>query len=282
MQRNFYGVYRVRSVGVGDPPIPAYSLNHGTTSHGFQFRDPKKRMIPTAYYGKQSGIGLALTHYRDILANDPTQKGMKVGLIGLGTGTLAAYGQDGDRYRFYEINPDIIDLALGEGDFFTYLSDSSAVSEIIPGDARISLEIELESGHPQAFDILVVDAFNSDAIPIHLLTVEAFEIYQRHLKPEGVLALHISNRYLNLTPLVRSLADYHHLYTALIRNPRDDSAGSYPASWILLSKNLAFFQIPDILENTISPPENNPNIQAWTDDYSNLVPLIKLDVFFQD
>jgi hypothetical protein len=280
MQRNFYGVIRVRLIGVGDPLENAYSLNHGSTSHGFQFQKVEKRSIPTAYYGKQSGIGLTLSHYQEALGeNASSSQGIKVGLIGLGTGTLAAYGQSGDHYRFYEINQDIIDLALGQGGYFTYLTDSPANIEIVTGDARIILELERDHGNVGNFDILAVDAFSSDAIPVHLLTVESVGLYLSHLKSEGVLAIHISNRYLNLAPLVESLAEYYQLDHAMIRNAGDKSIGSYASTWMLLSKNKAFFELPEIRENRNLTQEDQPGVRIWTDDYSNLLPLIKLKEF---
>jgi spermidine synthase len=221
-----------------------------------------------------------LTNYqKESESNELPQHGLNVGLIGLGTGTLAAYGQSGDQYRFYEINPNIIDLALGQGSYFTYLSDSPANIVIVPGDARITLEIERDSEEIGNFDILAVDAFSSDAIPVHLLTVEAVELYLEHLKPEGVLAIHISNRYLNLAPLVKSLAEYYQLDYAMIRNARDETSGSYASTWMLLSKNKAFFELPEIRENRIITEEDQPGIRIWTDDYSNLLPLIKMKEF---
>ena len=280
MQRNFYGVLRVRLIGIGDPLENAYALNHGSTSHGFQFQDVEKRSIPTAYYGEQSGIGLAIKNYKEASGNyELAQQGLKVGLIGLGTGTLAAYGQNEDNYRFYEINQDIVDLALGQDGYFTYLSDSPANIEIVIGDARISLESERNREAFGNFDILAVDAFSSDAIPVHLLTVEAVGLYLAHLKPEGVLAIHISNRYLNLAPLVESLAEYYQLDHAMIRNAGDKSNGSYASTWMLLSKNKVFFELPEIRKNNVSTPENQPDVRIWTDDYSNLLPLIKMKEF---
>ncbi len=279
VKRNFYGVFRVRLISAGNPPEDAYSLSHGITSHGFQYLSLEKRNIPTTYYGRKSGIGLAIAHYSQSLGIDPPGQGLRVGVIGLGTGTLASYGKRGDYYRFYEINPDIIDLALGKNGFYTYLKDTQASIDIIPGDARISLEHELERGQPQNFDILAVDAFNSDSIPVHLLTAEAFGLYLRHLKPEGVLAMHISNRYLNLAPLVSGLADLYHLDHALIASPSNDD-GSYAAVWVLLSKNRSFFQIPEIADRIDTSRESGNPVRVWTDDYSNLLPFVRVDVFF--
>ncbi len=280
MQRNFYGVIRVRTISVGEPAMDAFSLSHGITSHGFQFVEPERREIPTSYYGKESGVGLAITHYAQAVGHNPLPGGLKVGVIGLGTGTLAVYGNREDYYRFYEINPAIIDLALGEHGYFSYLQDTPAAFDIVSGDARVSLEKELERGSHQNFDILAVDAFSGDSIPIHLLTEEAFAIYLRHLKPEGILAIHISNRYLDLAPLVRALGELNQLDQALIASPRDDS-GSYPAVWILLSKNRSFFRLPEIVRATEPLPEETGEIRAWTDDFSNLLQVMRMNVFFR-
>jgi hypothetical protein len=278
IQRNFYGVTRVQKINLGDPPALANRLKHGSTLHGLQFIEAEKRAIPTAYYGEGSGVGLTLTYYNGSIGTEVVPQKRKIGVIGLGVGTLAIYGQSKDQIRFYEINPDIINLAWGEGGYFSYLSDSPAVIKIIPGDARISLEAERRSGSRQDFDILIIDAFSSDSIPTHLLTSEAFDLYLEHLKPQGVLAIHISNRYLDLSSLVRSLADSHQLEQALIRSKRDDNSGSAAATWILLSKNPAFFKIPEIYENSIHLSENDSEILVWTDDHINLLPLIKKNV----
>jgi spermidine synthase len=204
---------------------------------------------------------------------------MRVGVVGLGTGTLAAYGQRSDYYRFYEINPDIIDLALGNNGFYSYIKDSPASIEVVQGDARLSLEDELTRGQPQNFDILAVDAFSGDSIPVHLLTAEAFGLYLRHLKPEGVLAMHISNRYLELAPLISGLADRYQLDHALIFSHTDND-GSYAASWVLLSKNRAFFQIPEIADNKDTSRETTKAVRVWTDDYSNLLPFVRMEGVF--
>jgi hypothetical protein len=280
MERNFYGVFRVRTISAGEPPADAHSLNHGITAHGFQFIDPEKRTIPTSYYGRGSGIGLAITEYPQSFPQDSRPAGLRVGVIGLGTGTLAVYGRSADYYRFYEINPGIIDLALGKNGYFTYLKDTKATYDIVPGDARLSLEHELERGQPQNFDILAVDAFSSDSIPVHLLTSEAFAVYLRHLKPEGVLAIHISNRYLDLAPLVKSLANKYQLYDALIASSHTDD-GSYAAVWVLLTRNVNFYRLPDIqtLQDTSQP--DGKTVRAWTDDYSNLLQFVRMDVFFK-
>jgi hypothetical protein len=279
IQRNFYGVTRVQSTKIDSPPEYAFKLKHGTTTHGSQFVSAAKRQIPTTYYGTKSGVGLTLTNYRDLNTESDTQHKLKIGIIGLGIGTLATYGEPGDIFRFYEINPSMIDLALGDGDYFTYLADSPSDVTIVPGDARISLEKELMNDEYQEFDIFIVDAFSSDSIPVHLLTVEAFEIYLQQLKPEGVMAIHISNRYLNLSPLLSALADHLRLKHAFIKTDQDDNIGGFAASWILLSRNPAFFQMPEIKSNMHGQLGEASEIRVWTDDFSNLVPLIKKDVF---
>jgi hypothetical protein len=275
IDRNFYGVYRVRSLVAGDPPARANSLSHGITSHGFQFVEPDKRLIPTSYYGKKSGIGLALTQFSAPSGRISSEQGRRLGVIGLGTGTLAAYGKPGDTLRFYEINPDVIELSLGRGGYFTYLADTPAAVEIAPGDARLSLERELEAGQPQNFDLLAVDAFNSDSIPVHLLTREAFAVYLAHLRPGGVLALHISNRYLDLGPLVQMQAEQYGLGLARIASGRT-SDGSSPAVWVLLSTDPVFFGAPTIAAASSPLPERDPRLRPWTDDYSNLLPYLRL------
>jgi spermidine synthase len=169
---------------------PTRTLYHGIVQHGAQFLDPAKRDDPTMYYGPQSGVGLALRFCCD----GPK----RVAVIGLGAGTLAAYGNPGDAFQFYEINPQVIGLAKSQ---FTFLGDSKAAIAMTAGDARLSLERETSA----PYDVLVADAFSGDAIPVHLLTKEAFALYFQHLKPSGILAIHISNNYLNLAPVVAQL-----------------------------------------------------------------------------
>jgi SAM-dependent methyltransferase len=194
---------------------------HGMIMHGEQHLGPRRKE-PTSYYGATSGVGQA------ILALQPSGP-IRVGVVGLGVGTLAAYGRSGDVYRFYEINPQVIDAARKE---FFFLSDSAAKIETVLGDARLAMEREA----PQQYDVLVIDAFSSDAIPVHLITREAMGVYLRHLKPGGVLAIHITNRFLRLGPVVKRLADDQSLHAILID---DDAKGSDLATtdWVLLSRN---------------------------------------------
>jgi SAM-dependent methyltransferase len=279
VQRNFYGVFRVRVLSTGEPPAEYLSLSHGITTHGNQFSDPAKRRTPTTYYGRNSGIGLALTHYPEVQEQNPHPAGLRVGIVGLGAGTLAAYGNPGDYYRFYEINPDIIALALGKNERFTYLQDTPADFDIVSGDARLSMEYELDRGQPQNFDILAVDAFSSDSIPVHLLTAEAFEIYLRHLAPKGVLAIHISNRYLDLAPLVRAQGERAGLEMALVSNPSNNE-GVYASTWVLLSRDRSLFELPQIKDVTRPFPDTPNPIRLWTDDYSNLLQFLRMGNFY--
>ena len=199
--RNFYGVLTVISDTLGGSP--RLVLRHGKITHGFQFVEEAKRQIPTSYYTPQSGIGLVLANYPGRTEGRP----LRIGVIGLGVGTLAAYGIPGDHISFYEINPEVIRIAdSGRQSMFTFVSDSNAEIALIPGDARISLEQQLSRNEVQQFDILVIDAFSGDAIPVHLLTEEAFQLYLRHLKkPNGLLAYHISNDALDLRPVIARL-----------------------------------------------------------------------------
>ena len=229
--RNFYGALRVvdTSVATESGANPAASaanarvreLFNGTIKHGVQFLEPARRREPTSYYAPDSGVGLAL---RTLGAKGP----LRVGVIGLGAGTLAAYGRAGDHYTFYEINPLVVQIANQQ---FTFLRDSPAQIDIELGDARLSLEREL----PQNFDVLAVDAFSGDSIPVHLLTREAFALYFRNLKPDGVLCVHISNRYLNLQPVVEAAASSFAKRSVLIFNDKDDAAGVSIASWMNVS-----------------------------------------------
>jgi len=199
---------------------------------------------------------------------------MRVGLLGLGVGTLVSYAQPGDVYRLYEINPVVIDLAAGVGDYFSFLSDSKADISVVLGDARISLERELAEGHPQNFDVLVLDTFSSDSIPVHLVTKEAFGLYLEHLAPDGILAAHITNLHLDLQPVFWQLAKYYDLSMVRINYP-GDSNGGYASHWILLARAPALLEIPAIQESAVNLKGYSTDIKLWTDDYSNLFQILK-------
>src|SRR3989440_79416 len=256
--RNFYGVLNVHDSGEG--PDAMRILSHGTIVHGKQFLDPDRRGLPTSYYGPRSGIGLALL---DARAHGP----LRVGVVGLGAGTLAAYGRAGDVFRFYDINSGVVELARSE---FTFLKDSPAKVEVALGDARLSLERE----RLQNFDVLALDAFSSDAIPVHLLTVEAFKTYLRHLKPGGVLAVHISNRYLDLVPVVQQAGRRLSLEVRQVESDDDDEAGVYRSDWMLLSASPAPFE-GELLKEAAERIDAVPRVGLWTDDYSDVYRILK-------
>jgi hypothetical protein len=264
-QRNFYGV----SVIFHDTDSGTYRLIHGTTVHGLQFVDQDKRSEPTTYYWEQSGVG-------HIIRNHPKYgEGMRVGVLGLGIGTLAAYGQPGDHYRFYEINPDVVELANGKDGYFTFLGDSQAKISIVTDDARIALEREFSIGENQAFDVLVMDTFNSDAIPVHLLTREAFELYLQHLSPGGVIAVHITNRYLDLKPVIWQIGQEFGLHTAYISvSAPEDNPGAFYSEWMLLTSNPAILKATEISAVADFMENYSTENRLWTDDYSNLFKIL--------
>ncbi len=257
--RNFYGVLRVQDGGIQDVDRRR-TLIHGTIMHGKQSLHPYFSKEPTTYYTRSSGIGRLLESMH------PRMDPIRVGVIGLGTGTLAVYGAKGDTYRFYDINPGVVAIAQRD---FTFLRDSDATTEIVLGDARLSMERE----PPQRFDVLAVDAFSSDAIPVHLITQEAVAVYLRHMKPGGVIAYHVTNRYLNLVPVVEGIAQRLGLATLWISDPGLDPLGS-TSSWVLLARD------PSRLEDArltgfATAIEPRRDWRVWTDDFNNLVQVLK-------
>ena len=263
-ERNFYGVLSVVSDTSGGSPRRV--LHHGKVTHGFQFSEDSKRRMPTSYYAPQSGIGLALADF----PGRASGRTLRIGVIGLGVGTIAAYGIPGDSIRFYEINPEVIRIAgPGSQQMFTFLSDSRADVKLVPGDARISLEQELKRDGSQKFDVLVVDAFNGDAIPVHLLTREAFQLYRQHLnKPDGILAFHISNDALDLRPVVAKLSEETHMSAWLAQ-----ADPPYRSIWVIVSALDRDGPVPGVEHMTRITP--NPHFPVWTDDYSNLLQVLR-------
>ncbi len=199
---------------------------------------------------------------------------MRVGALGLGVGVIASYGQPGDVFRFYEINPDVIRIAEQAGNYFSFLKDSPAEIQVVPGDARVSLEHELTSDGPQNFDLLVLDTLNGDAMPLHLLTKEAFEIYLQHLKPDGILAINVSNRYFDLAPEVYRLADELNVGATLIEDV-GDGVQSYDSIWMLLTRNRDFLKLPIIAARSAPRPPTPARLPVWTDDFSNLLQMLR-------
>jgi hypothetical protein len=251
--RNFYGTVKVKDTEQIGGTVR--QLTHGVIVHGRQFLDPEKRRWPTTYYGDKGGAGIAIAASRN-------GAGQRVGVIGLGAGTMAAYCRPGDVYRFYEINPLVNQFAERH---FSFLRDCPASKQFAPGDARLVLDVE----SPQQFDVLAVDAFSGDAVPVHLLTQEAFAIYFRHLRADGVLAIHISNRYLDMAPVVRRAADAFQRTAFLSENASDPARGTTAATWVLIGPRarLQRFALQEV------PPA--PAVRPWTDDYSSLLGIMK-------
>ena len=264
MVRDFYGVLRVYE-GYRDSDSWRRYLWHGDISHGCQFMSDGLRGIPTHYYGFDTGAALAIQ-------NHPRREdGLRIGVVGLGTGTLAVYGGERDSMWFYEVNPDVVRVAEG---YFTFLGETRARVEVVLGDARTNMERELRDFGSRRFDILVLDAFSSDAIPIHLLTREAFDTYMKHLAPDGVLAVHISNRHFNLEPLTRGLARVLSLVALLIVNEEDEVYEIFASDWVLLTSNMAVLTNDSITE-AVTPWSGDREEIVWTDDYSNLLGVLR-------
>lgn len=270
--RNFYGVLHVTEDNADDEETHRYRLKHGRITHGYQYQRSDLRGEPTAYYGNDSGIGLILLRHPRRFALPNRMQPLRVGVVGLGVGTLAAYGNTGDYYRFYEINPDVIKLSKTSKGLFTYLRHSEADTETVLGDARLVLEQELARGQAQGFDVLAIDAFSSDAIPVHLLTQEAFEIYFGHLRDaDSVLAVHISNRYLDLKPVLWALKRHFGLHWAVVES--EDAKYLSESTWVLLARSEAPLQVRGL--DDLPAVETPADIPLWRDDYSNLFRIIK-------
>ena len=260
LMRNFYGTLRVRETHLPPQSDTDRQLLNGTIEHGAEWFAPQYRGQPLTYYAPASGLGLAM---RLCCGTGPK----RVGVIGLGTGTIAAYGNAGDVIRFYEINPLVERLARH---WFTFLHDSPAQTDVVLGDARLSLAAET----PQHFKVIAVDAFSGDAIPVHLLTREALALYRRHLQPDGVIAFHVSNLYIDLEPVVAAIARDAGLHTLSVHSHGDEQNGFYFADWILVSANQAFLSQPEIFNNS-SPTPLRAGVRMWTDNYSAVFPLLK-------
>jgi SAM-dependent methyltransferase len=267
--RNVYGVYSIQ--GLYDrqtQTLVGFSLRSGSTQHGSQVFASGNARTPTTYYSVESGVGTALMRAR--ILNRP----LRVGVVGLGAGTLATYGRKDDYYRFYELNPLVLDLAR---EHFSYLGDCRAKYDVVLGDARLSLEAE----DAQDFDLLVLDAFSSDAIPKHLLTREAFQVYLRHLNNEGILAIHVSNRFLNLEPIMARLAEEFFLTPALLQTPEDLRKGVNSSRWVLMTRDphTAWW-------NSLQHPGTfrifAHDAPLWTDAHNSIWPLLKTPEFIPD
>jgi hypothetical protein len=258
--RSFYGTLRVTETPLSFGDGTVRTLYNGTIEHGTQLYGSGLRLVPNTYYANSSGVGLALNLCCAV-------RPRRVGVIGLGAGTLSAHGRKGDVFRFYEINPLVEGIARN---LFTYLSESDASIQIVLGDARVSLEAE----SPQQFDVLAVDAFSGDAIPVHLLTAQAFALYRRHLKPDGILAIHVTNQYLDLAPVVQQQADHAGLQAALIISSSDPAHDIDRADWVLVSDNTDFLSLPALAADR-EKITGGKGLRLWNDDYNSLLPVVR-------
>ena len=259
--RNFYGTLRVKQTAPPRGGDIMRTLLNGTIQHGTQIFSSGLARTPTTYYAYDSGVGLALRLCC-------LGRARSIGVIGLGAGTLATYGRAGDHIRFYEINPLVRPIAEN---LFTYLRDSPASLSFADGDARASLTREA----PQRFDVLAIDAFSGDAIPLHLLTTQAVALYRRHLAPGGILAFHVSNQYLDLAPEIAELGLAAKMQSRVVDSATDDSTGAYRSTWVLLTDSSEFFHKPEV-EAAAGPVPTLPHLRVWTDDYSSLLPILQL------
>lgn len=251
--RNFFGVVSVHEIEGDTPADHTRMLRHGAIAHGRQYTTPERRHIAGSYYYSESGLGHAIAFLGD-------REQIRVGTIGLGVGTVATFARSGDVYRFYEINPEVVRQA---NTFFTFLKDCKGKTEVVLGDGRLALEREA----PQNYDLLIIDAFSGDSIPMHLATLEAFEIYKKHLKPDGILAVNITNSYIDIFPMLRSMADHIHLKWTRMYIPYKDSM-HYRTDWLLLTNDQQFLNTTP----TVVPADRwtTHRVPLWTDHFSNL------------
>ena len=268
--RNFYGVASIMLVNSNRGK--AKRLNNGRVQHGVQFLRESDRNVPTCYYTRESGVAAALDFHPN-RREEGEPASLHVGVIGLGVGTVAAYGQPGDRMRFYEINPQVIEFAQEN---FSFLADSQADVSVVLGDARTKLEEELSELGSQEFDVLVIDAFTGDGIPMHLLTRECLQLYAKHLKPDGILAFHVTNHFLDLRLLVRALVEEAGYESVLTRNISPPGESYFFSSvWVLASKNPRFFQQREVSRLRTTWPVDSHPPHVWSDDYGSLLQVLK-------
>jgi hypothetical protein len=273
LKRDFFGVLKILEDGKNDPREHRMVLMHGRIEHGYQFIAEDKRHWPTSYFGPNSGVGIAIRFHPRRL--NPKEHHLRIGIVGLGTGTIAAYGEAGDYFRFYEINPDVLQLC---NTYFSYRKDSPAQVDVILGDARISMEREESLHRPARFDVLAVDAFSSDAIPVHLLTRECYQDYWYHLQRDGILAVHISSRYFNFSPVIQNLAELdldRGAQAVLVEDEGDKMQETDATRWILVTSNKQFLAEEQV-QAAITPwRKEDASRLLFTDDYSNLFRLLK-------
>ena len=276
--RNFYGTLTVGRY-LDDWNEPYRLLLNGRITHGYQYESQYACDWITTYYTYGSGVELAVRFTPD--------KAKRVGVVGLGVGTIAGYAKKGDFYCMYDINPAVVSLSAEEQMQFTYCLNARARGakvEIVEGDARLAMEREFQTGQNRYFDVLALDAFSSDSIPVHLLTREALDIYGKHLKNDGVLAIHISNRYLDLEPVVQRLARELSYKMILIDSlDGDNIAGedwAYSATWVLLSRSEEFIEKVEANGWARTDLSTQQDLPLWTDDYASIFRILRKPDWF--
>jgi len=263
MQRSFYGTLRVRESGSGVRQVRR--LLHGVILHGEQPTRAANRLEPGTYYARSSGVGLAIAARQ---AAGP----VRLGIVGLGVGTLSAYGREDDQLRFYELDPHVLELARSH---FTYLSATLTTLEFEIGDARLSLERELKRGGPRNYDVLAIDAFSSDSIAVHRLTREAVDLYARHVAADGLIVIHVSNRFLDLKPVLGNIAQATGLAARLVSDSPSDRSAASSTDWVLLTKDARVFDDP-LLAGKARVLARVPAFSLWTDQFNNLLDVLKV------
>jgi SAM-dependent methyltransferase len=257
MTRNFYGTLRVKEYDRGDGPNSSRALVHGVINHGWQYTDPELRKQPISYFGPGSGIARALEFYEG--------RPRRVGIIGLGVGSFTAWGRPGDYFRVYELDPDVVKIAREQ---FWYLTDARAKVDVVTGDGRLSMERD----PPQKFDLISVDAFSSGSIPIHLLTREALQVYRRHLAPGGVIVYNVTNRFVNLAPQLKLVAEAEGMKILLVEDSPEDSKYS-GTSYVLVTENEQL--VADKRFAGAIDIEPIKGLETWTDSYNNLFKVVR-------
>jgi hypothetical protein len=263
--RTFYGVLQLRVKDEGTPDARRI-MSHGNTIHGIQFLSPERGDLATAYYGPGSGAALAM--------EDHPRRGrgpLRVGVIGLGAGTLAAWAREGDLVRFYEIDPKVEELAREQ---FTFLASSRGTVQVVIGDGRISLEREVAEGR-DPFDVLAVDAFTEGSVPVHLLTRECMDLYRRALAPDGILAVHVSNKYLRLGPVVRGAAEALGKRAAQTFAGGDPGRGRHNTHWVLVADPAHPVWRSPAVRNAVVPWKETEAPVVWTDRFSSLLQVLR-------
>jgi hypothetical protein len=270
VSRSFFGVLSVDE-WYTEMPEHARGLSHGTIQHGIQYMHPSFEHFATSYYGVNTGAGIALRKHPRRMTGNPGERGLHIGIVGLGAGTLSTHGTHQDRIRYYEINQQVEYIAY---EYFTYLKNGKADTKIVLGDARVSMQRELRQSGSNEFDVLILDAFSGDAIPVHLLTQEAFDLYAQHLRPDGIIAIHITNLYLDLTPVILSAANRMGMEVAWVEDG-DKRWYESASDWLLISGNREFMNSKALIDRKSDLNKKQHDPVEWTDDFSNLFQIIE-------